>query len=360
MFAIRPKVDPFGWPTCPPNPSAIEVVAKDIYTMKRSIGIAALAALVLSLSFSALRADAAPGPLLKRGSTITIPGSTLTSGFSEIDTVHHRLLGGHDVDGTADIYDLDGKTLAARVEAENAVDIAFVPKLDKYFASGSDEQVVLVFDAKTLKDAEEIKIPGDTDAILYDPKNDRVYVANYEGSHVWAIDPNTQKIVDDIHIDGAPGCMVYDPAADRIYLNGKATDEIYVIDPNAKKVVATWPIKPVKGPGGLAFDPKTNRLFAAGANSLMAVVDASTGKLITTVEIAPGAAQSAFDPGTSRVYSAGPGQISVVQETPAGAEFLGNVPTQATAKNVAVDPKTHSVWTCYTDGKDAYAQEFTP
>lgn len=325
--------------------------------MKRYVSIASLAALALSLSVSALQADAA---LLKKGATIKLAGSTGKSDFSEVDTVYHRLLAGHEKDGTADFYDLNTKKLIARVKAPNAVDIALVPKLDKYFVSGSDEQTVYVIDAKTFKVTNELKMPGDLDALLYDATNDRIYVANDEGTHVWAIDPNTVKISGDTEVAGVPEYMLYDAGADRIYMNSKTTDEVYSIDPNANKVVAKWSIKPTTGPHGLAFDPKTNRLFPAGANSKMAVLDASTGKLITTVAIAPGVDQNVFDPGTRRIYCATPGMISVVQETDDGAEFLGNVPSFPTAKNITVDPATHSVWTCYTDGKDAYAQEFIP
>ena len=37
---------------------------------------------------------------------------------------------------------------------------------------------------------------------------------------------------------------------------------------------------------------------------------------------------------------------------------LGSVKTAATAKNVTVDPKTHAVWTTYTDGVNSYAQSW--
>lgn len=329
--------------------------------MKHCAAIAALAACALSLSVPALRADATDNrPLLKRGATIKLSGSTGKSDFSEIDPVYHRLLGGHQKDGTADFYDLDTNKLIVRVEARNAVDIVLIPKLDKYFVSGSTENKVLVIDAKTFKVTDEIPMPGGLDGLLYDATNDRIYVANDEGTHIWAIDPNTLKLVGDTPVIGVPEYMVYDPRVDRIYLNSKTTDEIYSIDPNKNEVVATWSIKPTKGPHGLAFDPKTNRLFPAGANGKMAVLDASTGRLVTTVSIAPSADQNVFDPGTRRIYCACAGMISVVRETDDGAEFLGNVPTNSTAKNLAVDPKTHSVWTCYTDGKDAYAQEFIP
>lgn len=329
--------------------------------MKRYAAIAALAAFALILSNPLLRGDDIKPPLLKRGATIKIAGARGKFDLIEVDPVYHRLLAAHEMDGTADFINLDDNTLIARVQSnpvQRATDMVLVTKLDKYFISGSLLPTVIVVDAKTLKVTSQIDMPGNIDSLIYEPKNDRIYVTNDHGTHLWAIDPNTQKIVGDVEFIGDPECMVYDPAADRIYLNSKSTDEIFSIDPNINKVVATWSVKPATGPHGLAFDPKTNRLFSAGLNGKLAVVDARTGKLITSVDTAPYVDQAIFEPSTRRIYCACAGKMSVVQETEEGAKFLGNVPTAPTSKNVAVDPKTHSIWSCYTDGKDSYAQEY--
>ena len=38
----------------------------------------------------------------------------------------------------------------------------------------------------------------------------------------------------------------------------------------------------------------------------------------------------------------------------------GELSTAATAKNVAIDPQTHAVWTTYTDGKSSFAKSWMP
>jgi DNA-binding beta-propeller fold protein YncE len=154
--------------------------------------------------------------------------------------------------------------------------------------------------------------------------------------------------------------MLYDADADRIYLNIKPKDELVVIDPNSNSIVAHWPTSPADAPHGLAFDPVTGRLFSAGMNGQLAVLDAKTGKLIASAPIAGKVDQIAFDPATRRIYCACADWMSVVQETDQGVVFLGNVRTAATAKNVAVDPQTHEVWTTYTDGTNSYAKAWRP
>ena len=42
----------------------------------------------------------------------------------------------------------------------------------------------------------------------------------------------------------------------------------------------------------------------------------------------------------------------------AGLTALGKIATAATAKNVAVDPQTHAVWTTFTNGKDSFAKSW--
>ena len=297
-------------------------------------------------------------PLLRPAAVVRIPESKGKFDFLEVDPGNRRLLAAHEKDGTADFIDLDSSQLITRMKVGPAVHIALVPELGKYFISCSDEKFIAVVDAATLQQTGTIPMEGELDALILDPKNHRLYVANDEGTHVWAVDPATQRVTGTIDIPGAPEYMIYDAGADRIYLNIKPKDEMVVIDPNANAVVAHWST-PVS-PHGLAFDSVTGRLFSAGLKGPLAVMDAKTGKTIATVPIAEMVDQIAFDPATRRVYCACANFMSVVQETDGGAVLLGTVATAATAKNVAVDPLTHEVWTTFTDGVNSYAKAWRP
>lgn len=310
-----------------------------------------------ALAGSAYADDSA---LLTPGQSVTIPSSKGKFDFLEVDSAHHRLLAAHEKDGTADFIDLDSNQLITRLPLGPAVHVCLDSKTNQYFISGSDEKKVYVVDAGSLKPAGEIAMDGELDAILYEPKNNRVYITNDEGMHVWVIDPDAKKVVATIDIQGPPEYMLYDVGSDRIFLNLKKENKIAVIDPNSNSVTAQWSTLPAESPHGLAFDADSGRLFAAGGNGKLAVVDSKTGKLVTTVKIAEGVDQNAFDPSTKRIYCAAANALSVVQETADGAKFLGDVTTAATAKNVAVDPANHSVWTTYTDGTNSYAKQFTP
>src|SRR5260221_6031597 len=124
-----------------------------------------------------------------------------------------------------------------------------------------------------------------------------------------------------------------------------------VICPGTNSVAAPWSTIRAQGPHGLAFNPKTHRLFSAGKNGKLVVLDSVSGKSLGSVDIAEGVDQIAFDPGNQRIYCAsGQGKLSVLQETEETAKSLGHLATPSGTHTLAVDPKTHSVWIAFAKG----------
>lgn len=319
-----------------------------------AISACALSALISSRAVADEKTE-----LLVPGATVEISGSHGKFDFLEIDPQHRRLLASHEADGTADFIDLKTNQLITRVKTGAAMDMAFDPKGDKYFVSVSEEKLVAVVDAKTLKQTGSIALEGPADGNLFDPKNRKLYVAHDDGMELWVIDADSEKIVGKVEIPGAPEYMVYDAKADRIYLNIKVTDEVVVIDPSTNKVIGHWSTLPAKKPHGLAFDADTGRLFSVGANGELVAIDITTGKIVANVKVANKVDQAAFDPSSKRIYcSSSESGLSIAQETTDGLKFLGNVKTSPGAKDVAIDPETHAVWVTFTDGKSAYAKSW--
>ncbi len=80
--------------------------------------------------------------------------------------------------------------------------------------------------------------------------------------------------------------------------------------------------------------------------------------MASSVAITSKVDQIAFDVSGGIVYCAGAGQMSVVRASGDKLTLLGNVTTAATARNVAVDPKTRAVWTTFTDDKSSFAKSW--
>jgi DNA-binding beta-propeller fold protein YncE len=318
--------------------------------------------MTVSLALSSLAAAAAADqalPLVPAAS-IEIPHSTGKFDFLRIDSQRHRLLAAHENDGTDDYIDLQKNSVIARLKVGGAVDNAVDTDSKFYYVSVQEAKRVAVIDASSLKEVKSIKTPGPTDAIIFEPKNHLVYVTHDEGADVWVIDPAAAKIVATITIPGVPEFMVYDEKADRIYLNIKNKDVVAVIDPSSNKVIAQWPTAPATQPHGLAFDADNHRVFSAGGNGKLVVIDTKTGLATGSVDIVPKVDQIAFDSVGGLVYCAGADKMSVVRTTGGKVMALGDLTTAATARNVAVDPTTRAVWTTYTDGKSSFAKSWMP
>ncbi len=309
----------------------------------------------LALSQTQAAEDAAP---LAPDAVVKIAGSKGKFDFLSVDASRHRLLAAHEKDGTADFIDLQAGTVLARLKVGPAVGIAPDPQAGKYYVSVQDDKRVAIIDAATLTETGSVATPAETDAILYDAKDRRVYVTNDNGKYLWAIDPVAGKVTAAIEIPGEPECMAHDEAANRIYLNIKNLNEVAVIDTRTNTVAARWPTAPATGPHGLVFDAAAGRIYVSGDNGTLVALDLKTGKVIGSARITAKVDQIAFDAGTRRIFCAGPNDLSVVKATATGVEFVGDASSTATAKNVAVDPVTHRVWTTYTDGTDSYAKSW--
>jgi len=295
---------------------------------------------------------------LHPAASIEVPASKGKFDFLRVDTQRHRLLAAHENDGTADYFDLTKNSLITRLKVGGAVDTAVDADSKFYYVSVQEDKRVAVVDAATLKEVKSIPLEGPSDAIIFEPKNQRVYVTHDNGANVWVIDPTTARVVASIEVPGVPEFMVYDEATDRIYLNIKSADQVAVIDPQTNKTVAHWATGPATQPHGLALDAAHHRIFSAGGNGKLAVIDTRTGMVTAAVNIAPKVDQIAFDPARQLVYCAGADKMSIVRAADDAVSAVGELSTAATAKNVAVDPQTGAVWTTFTDGKSSFAKSW--
>jgi YVTN family beta-propeller protein len=317
---------------------------------------------ILSICASVLVVLPATAQTLNRQSPalIEIPQSSGKFDFLRIDAKRNRLLAAHENDKTSDFIDLSQKKLIARVKLGGAVDTAVDNDSKFYYVSVQESERVAVVDAETLKEVKSIKTAGPTDAIIFEPKNKMVYVTHDEGADVWVIDPASARVVATIAIPGVPEFMVYEEKTDRIYLNIKSKDLMVVIDPSSNKIISQWPTAPAAQPHGLALDTASHRAFVAGGNARMVAIDTRTGAVTGSVEIVSKVDQIAFDAAKGLIYCAGPEKMTVVRTSTGTLSLVGDIATAPTAKNVAVDPATHWVWTTYTDGKSSFAKAWMP
>ena len=244
------------------------------------------------------------------------------------------------------VIDADsGKSLGDIPDTPGVHGIALAPDLGRGFISNGREGTVTIFDLKSLKSLGKVKVGDNPDAILFDSATKRVFTFNGHSHDASAIDAGKGTVVGTIKLDGKPEFAVSDGKGE-IFVNLEDKSQLLALDPNKLEVKSRWPLAPCSEPSGLALDGKNRRLFSGCDNKLMAIVNADSGKLITTVPIGGGVDAAAFDPETNLAFaSCGEGVLTVVREQSANNFSVAeNVPTQEGARTMALDPKTHQVF----------------
>ena len=304
-------------------------------------------------------ASIAAPPVLIPGPSIAIDDVHGKFGLLTLDPAAHRLLAPHVNDGVVEIFDLRANQLIARVTVGPVVALAVDPKTGRYFASVQDDRRIAVIDGGTLKETSSIPLPAEPGAMLFDPKRRHLYVAADGAKSLWVVDPEARKLVGTIVVPEDPEDMVWDARTGRIYLAGSATSEVAVIDPKANTVISRWPTAPAIGGCGVALDAARNRLFVAGDNGQLVVLDLQTGRVVAQALIGQHVGQVAYDADLSRLYCAGRDWMYPVDCAGPGLVPLEKVYTATSATNVAIDPQTHAVWTTFTDGEDSFAKSWS-
>lgn len=272
-----------------------------------------------------------------------VPGN---GGFDyvTIDSAARRLYLSH---GTqVDVINPDNGTLIGTIPDTPGVHgIAIASEFKHGFTSNGRENKVSMFDPTTLQLINKIDVGKGPDGIYYDPATMRVFTNNHGSHDVTAIDAKNGQVVGTVKVEGDGESAVV--ADGLVYLNLEDTNEVVVFDPKSLEVKKRFPIGVAKTPTGLAYDAKTKRLFIGCRNEpKMVVMDAVSGRVISSFAIGRGVDYAAFDPQAKLVFfSCSEGVLNIFHEKSADDyEDAGPVKTQPGARTMAFDPKTKKIF----------------
>jgi DNA-binding beta-propeller fold protein YncE len=165
------------------------------------------------------------------------------------------------------------------------------------------------------------------------------------------IDPRTDSVIATIAAGG--GLEIGVPGGNgKLYVDGAEHNEIVRIDTATNQVDAHWPIPNCTSPHGLAIDRETHRLFASCLNSTLVVLNADDGATVAILPIGLGTDTAAFDTRRKLIFSSNgrDGTISVIKEVNANDYVsMGSIPTQRTARTMAVDSVSGRIYLAAAD-----------
>jgi DNA-binding beta-propeller fold protein YncE len=264
--------------------------------------------------------------------------------YATVDSDARRLYVSH---GThVVVLDADTQAIVGDIpDTQGVHGIAIASEFGRGFVSDGRANNITMFDLKTLKTLETIPAGTNPDAIIYDPASKRVFAMNGRSANITVVNAADGKVVGTVAVGGKLEFAAADGKG-TIFVNVEDKSELVHIDAEKLTILHRWPLAPCTEPSGLAMDPKTRRLFVGCDNKMMAIVNADTGKIITTVPTGDGTDANAFDPGTEFAFSSnGEGTLSVVHEdSPEKFSLLENVPTKKSARTMALDLKTHNIF----------------
>jgi YVTN family beta-propeller protein len=300
-----------------------------------------LSILFLSVSLLSASSQAADGFHIIKKIPITGQGSW---DYLTVDESARRLYVSH---GTqVEVLDVDSGVIVGKIENTPGVHgIAIAPESGRGFVSDGQSSTVTIFDLKTLKSIAEVPTGKKPDAIIYDPSTSRVFAFNGGSNSATAIDAASGKVAGTVDLAGGPEFAVADGSGS-VYDNLEDESLVLKINAQSLKVEQRWPTAPCASPSSMAIDRPNRRLFLGCRSKVMAVMNADTGKVITTLPIGDHVDATAFDESSKLIFNSnGEGTITVIHEdSPDQYTVVETVRTLPRAKTMALDPKTHQLF----------------
>jgi YVTN family beta-propeller protein len=303
--------------------------------MKKTLLSMMVAAMLLTT------ATAQSTPLYRQVAKFTVGGEGGWD-YLTLDPTGNRLFVSHSTSVVV-LDATDGKKLG-EIPATGVHGIALVDDKNLGFITNGRAGTVTVFDLKTLKPQQDIKVGENPDAIIYDKHSNHIIVMNGRSKDLMAIDPATLKVVATIPLGGKLEFAAAD--AGHVYVNVEDTAEIATVDSKTWKADKRWKLKDCEEPSGLAIDETLGHLFTVCGNKKMLILNTKSGDQIASLPTGDGTDAAGFDPEAKLAFASnGEGTLTIVRQTKDGKyEVAGNVATARGARTMALDPKTHKVY----------------
>src|SRR5260370_26532429 len=201
--------------------------------------------------------------------------------YTTVDADARRLYVSH---GThVVVLDADTQSVVGDIpDTQGVHGIAIASEFGRGFVSDGRANNVTMFDLKTLKTLGTIPAGTNPDAIIYDPASKRVFAMNGRSGDITAINAADGKVAGTIATGGKLEFAAPDGKG-AIFVNVEDKSELAHIDAEKLTVLHRWPLAPCTEPSGLAMDIKARLLFVGRDNKMMAIVNADTGKIVTTL-----------------------------------------------------------------------------
>ncbi len=252
-----------------------------------------------------------------------------------IDTEHQHLFVAALGNGTLEVLDLRTAKISQTITGlKEPQGVLYVHDFRKLFVATGGDGRCYVYSGDPLRQVASIEVGDDADNLRYDETAKRLYVG-YGSGALAVIDPGTLKHLGDIKLAAHPESFQLEKAGPRIYVNVPDARHMAVVDRSKQAVLATWPLGDLRSNFPMALIESTQRILVATRKpARLVALDSSSGKVVTSMDIAGDADDLFYDSGKKLVYvSCGEGVIDVFAESdPDHYREVVRIPTASGAR----------------------------
>ncbi|HET6970874.1 MAG TPA: YncE family protein [Phenylobacterium sp.] len=322
--------------------------------MSKSLAGALIAALVASAAAAAPTTRTSGEKVYRLDAAIPFKGASPSWDYLTFDAARGWLFIGRRAAGIT-VYDVRGHKLVRQLSNTGGANIAtLVPEAGRGYTANEDGSTT-IFDLKTLKTLQRLKLGDGADAAFYEPATRQVAFTMGDSHQLTFIDARTAKVTGHVRLDADEIEGVAPDGKGMLYVAERDRNRLAKVDARTHTVVAEWDLPRCEQPTGLAFDPASQRVFVGckGAHPVLSVVDAADGRVVAQPEIGRGNDTVRFDPQTRRVFTANGVDGNIViydQAGPDSYRLFQAVTTRPIARTLAIDPATKKLYTVTAEG----------
>jgi DNA-binding beta-propeller fold protein YncE len=310
-------------------------------------------ALVLTCASWSSAQEKAPLRLVQ---TIDVPGVRKWDHFG-VDLKGNRLFVTSEEEPAVEVFDLrTNKHLQSLTEFKEPHNVVPFPDLKKIYVVDGEASEIKILDYDSYKLVGHTPLTIDADPVAYDPASKYLYVVNGGREAktptclISIIDTTTGKKIADMTLEtNRLESMAIEKSGTRLFVNMTGINSIGVVDREKRSVVQTWPITGGKDNVPLQYDEAAHRLFLVTRKpSKLVVVNADSGKEVTSLDVADYVDDLAYDAAHHRLYipgGGGNGAVTVVDEPDADHyEVIATIPTKPGAKTARLVPELNKYY----------------
>ncbi len=201
---------------------------------------------------------------------------------------------------------------------------------------------VVVYDIKSKKAIRTI-----------DPVTKQLAFTLGDAKKIVFVDAKTAKVVGELAMESKKLDGTVPDEEGNLLMALRDKDSVVKIDVANRKVVAEWKTAPCEQPTGIAYDKANKRIFVGcrGKSPVLAVLDAASGKVVTTQPIGRGNDGVVYDAGKIYTSNGVDANLVIYNQVDADTYKLAEATTtRPYARTMAFDPKTKKIYMVTAEG----------